>query len=44
MDIAERMIAVNGLNASLTANFAPVDALRGLGLAALQRVGPLRRS
>ena len=43
VDIAERMIAVNGLNASLTANFAPVDALRGLGLAALQRVGPLRR-
>ena len=37
------MIAVNGLSASLAANFAPVDALRGLGPAALQRIGPLRR-
>ncbi len=42
-DIAVRMIAVNGLNLSLLADFAPVDALRGLGLTALRRIGPLRR-
>ena len=41
LDIAERMIAVNGLNASLTAHFAPVDALRGLGLAALRAHRPV---
>jgi 2-octaprenyl-6-methoxyphenol hydroxylase len=42
-DIAARMFAVNALNVSLLADFAPIDALRGLGLAALSRVGPLRR-
>ncbi len=43
LDIAERMIAVNGLNLSLLTPLAPVDAMRGLGLAALSRIGPLRR-
>ena len=42
-DIAVRMIAVNGLNLSLLSAFAPVDALRGAGLAALAAIGPLRR-
>ncbi len=43
LDIAERMIAVTGLNLSLLTPLAPVDAMRGLGLAALSRIGPLRR-
>ena len=42
-DIALRTLAVDGLNRSLLADFAPVDALRGLGLTALRHVGPLRR-
>ena len=42
-DIALRTMAVDGLNWSLLADFAPVDALRGLGLTALRHVGPLRR-
>ena len=42
-DIAERMIAVNGLNLSLLADSAPIDALRGFGLAALGSLAPLRR-
>jgi 2-octaprenyl-6-methoxyphenol hydroxylase len=42
-DVAARMLAVNGLNLSLLADFAPIDALRGLGLAALANIGPLRR-
>ena len=37
-DIAARTLAVNGLNLSLIANLAPVDALRGLGLTALSAV------
>ena len=31
------------LNRSLLARFAPIDAARGLGLAALGAIGPLRR-
>ena len=42
-DIAERMIAVHGLNMSLLAQLAPVDALRGLGLSLLGNIAPLRR-
>jgi 2-octaprenyl-6-methoxyphenol hydroxylase len=42
-DIALRTLAVDGLNRSLLADFAPVDALRGLGLTALRHIGPLRR-
>jgi 2-octaprenyl-6-methoxyphenol hydroxylase len=42
-DIATRMTAVDGLNRSLLADFAPIDAARGLGLAALGAIGPLRR-
>jgi 2-octaprenyl-6-methoxyphenol hydroxylase len=43
-DTAMRTLAVNGLNASLLANFAPVDALRGFGLTALRTLAPLRKT
>jgi 2-octaprenyl-6-methoxyphenol hydroxylase len=42
-DIAIRTAAVDGLNRSLLAHFAPIDAARGIGLAALGAIGPLRR-
>lgn len=42
-DIATRTGAVDGLNRSLLAHFAPIDAARGVGLAALAAIGPLRR-
>ncbi|HEY1940638.1 MAG TPA: FAD-dependent monooxygenase [Roseiarcus sp.] len=42
-DIAMRTLAVDGLNRSLLAHFAPIDAARAVGLAALGSVGPLRR-
>jgi 2-octaprenyl-6-methoxyphenol hydroxylase len=42
-DIALRTGAVDGLNRSLLTRFAPIDAARGAGLAALSAVGPLRR-
>ena len=42
-DIATRTSVVDGLNRSLLANFAPIDAARGFGLAALGAIGPLRR-
>ncbi|MGO4871018.1 MAG: UbiH/UbiF family hydroxylase [Roseiarcus sp.] len=42
-DIAMRTSAVDGLNRSLLTHFAPIDAARGLGLAALGAIGPLRR-
>jgi 2-octaprenyl-6-methoxyphenol hydroxylase len=35
--------AVNALNRSLIADFAPLDFLRSAGLAALSAIGPLRR-
>ena len=38
-----RTAAVAGLNRSLLADCAPVDLARGLGLAALGAIGPLRR-
>jgi 2-octaprenyl-6-methoxyphenol hydroxylase len=43
-DIAVRTMAVNGLNRSLLADFAPVDMVRGFGLTALRHIGPLRRA
>ena len=42
-DVAFRMGAVDALNRSLLAAFAPADFARGLGLAALAAIGPLRR-
>jgi 2-octaprenyl-6-methoxyphenol hydroxylase len=42
-DIQTRTSAVDALNRSLIARFAPIDAARGLGLAALGAIGPLRR-
>ncbi|MBV8472400.1 MAG: FAD-dependent monooxygenase [Hyphomicrobiales bacterium] len=42
-DILMRTMAVDGLNRSLIAHFAPIDAARAAGLAALAAVGPLRR-
>jgi 2-octaprenyl-6-methoxyphenol hydroxylase len=43
LDVALRRGAVDGLNRSLLAALAPVDFLRGAGLAALGAIGPLRR-
>jgi 2-octaprenyl-6-methoxyphenol hydroxylase len=43
-DIASRTFAVDVLNRSLLTDFLPLQALRGLGLYALDRVGPLRRA
>ena len=42
-DVLFRTAAVAGLNRSLLAACAPVDLARGLGLAALGAIGPLRR-
>ncbi len=43
-DIASRTTAVDLLNRSLLTDFLPLQALRGLGLYALDRIGPLRRA
>jgi 2-octaprenyl-6-methoxyphenol hydroxylase len=43
-DIASRSIAVDLLNRSLLWDFPAVQGLRGLGLYALDRIGPLRRA
>jgi 2-octaprenyl-6-methoxyphenol hydroxylase len=43
-DVAGRTVAVDLLNRSLLSDFLPVQSLRGLGLHALDRVGPLRRA
>ena len=43
-DIALRIAVVDGLNRALMTRFAPVDFARGLGLAALGAIGPLRRA
>lgn len=43
-DIASRSIAVDLLNRSLLSDFPAVQGLRGLGLYALDRIGPLRRA
>jgi 2-octaprenyl-6-methoxyphenol hydroxylase len=43
-DITGRTLAVDLLNRSLLADFLAVQGLRGLGLYALDRIGPLRRA
>ena len=43
IDVVTRAAAVNALNLSLIAGFAPIDMMRGAGLAALNAIGPLRR-
>lgn len=42
-DVASRMLAVDLLNRSLLSDFLPLQGLRGIGLYALDRIGPLRR-
>lgn len=43
-DTASRALAVDLLNRSLLTDLAPVQALRGFGVALLDSVGPLRRA
>ena len=43
LDAGLRGAAVDMLNRSLLTDLVPVDALRGLGLLAMTRIGPLRR-
>ncbi len=43
-DIVTRSVAVDALNRSLLTAFLPVQGVRGVGLALLDRVGPLRRA
>jgi 2-octaprenyl-6-methoxyphenol hydroxylase len=43
-DITGRTLAVDLLNRSLLSDFIAVQGLRGLGLYALDRIGPLRRA
>jgi 2-octaprenyl-6-methoxyphenol hydroxylase len=43
-DIGSRRVAVDLLNRSLLSDFLPVQGLRGLGVYALDRIGPLRRA
>jgi 2-octaprenyl-6-methoxyphenol hydroxylase len=38
-----RTLAVDWLNRSMLTDFLPVQSLRGVGLYALDRIGPLRR-
>jgi 2-octaprenyl-6-methoxyphenol hydroxylase len=42
-DVASRTLAVDLLNRSLLSDFLPLQSLRGIGLYALDRIGPLRR-
>lgn len=42
-DVRSRTAAVDALNRSLLADILPVDFARGLGLLALETIGPLRR-
>ena len=42
-DVATRSAAVNLMNRSLLSHFPPSDVARGLGMAALDLIGPLRR-
>ena len=44
VDVTSRMLAVDLLNRSLLTDFLPVQGVRGLGLYALDRSGPLRRA
>jgi len=43
-DITSRTVAVDLLNRSLLSDFLAVQGLRGLGLYAIDRIGPLRRA
>ncbi len=43
-DIDSRIFAVDLLNRSLLSKFLPVDCARGLGLYAVDHIGPLRRA
>jgi 2-octaprenyl-6-methoxyphenol hydroxylase len=43
-DIGTRTLAIDILNRSLLTEFLPIHGLRGLGLYALDRIGPLRRA
>ncbi|WP_299567754.1 FAD-dependent monooxygenase [Enterovirga sp.] len=43
-EVRLRSLGVDGLNRSLLAGFAPLDAVRGLGLGLLGGIGPLRRA
>jgi 2-octaprenyl-6-methoxyphenol hydroxylase len=43
-DVSSRGIAIDLLNRTLLTDFLPVQGLRGLGLYALDRIGPLRRA
>jgi 2-octaprenyl-6-methoxyphenol hydroxylase len=43
-DVGSRTIAVDLLNRSLLTDLLPVQGARGLGLYALDRIGPLRRA
>lgn len=42
-DVRTRMLAVDWLNRSLLIDFLPMQGMRGIGLYALDRIGPLRR-
>lgn len=43
-DVGSRTIAVDLLNRSLLSDFLPLQGMRGLGLLALDQIGPLRRA
>jgi 2-octaprenyl-6-methoxyphenol hydroxylase len=43
-DITSRAVAIDLLNRSLLSDLLPIQGLRGLGLYALDRIGPLRRA
>ncbi len=43
-DVGSRTVAVDLLNRSLLSDFLPVQGARGLGLYAIDRIGPLRRA
>jgi 2-octaprenyl-6-methoxyphenol hydroxylase len=43
-DVASRTLAVDVVNRSLLSEFLPLQGARGLGLALLDRIGPLRRA
>jgi 2-octaprenyl-6-methoxyphenol hydroxylase len=44
VDVTSRALAVDLLNRSLLSQFLPLQAMRGLGLYLIDRIGPLRRA
>ncbi|MEM1199996.1 MAG: FAD-dependent monooxygenase [Pseudomonadota bacterium] len=44
VDVFPRQVAIDLLNRTLTSSFLPFQGARSLGLAALQSIGPLRRT